>query len=136
MSAGVVPSHVDRPFRVFLKQSLKQLRNLSATLVALELHNGFPRMIVNRANAVILVGLPRSGNHHLLAFRTPHRMQGGKPTEIKLILIIEHLTGLQVITGLFNRLFFSRYSGSGLLIVCCGRERTISASASTRRTVS
>jgi hypothetical protein len=55
---------------------------------------------------------------------------------MKRIRIIEYRAWRHAITGLRNRLFLPNYSGSGLLLFCGGRERTIAAAASTRRTVS
>jgi hypothetical protein len=42
---------------MLLKQRFKQLRNLPTTLVALELHQRFFRMIVHGSDAGISVGL-------------------------------------------------------------------------------
>jgi hypothetical protein len=47
------------------------------------------------------------------------------PADVELISIVEGLARLQVIAGVFNRLFLSAYSGSGLVIVCCGRLNAI-----------
>src|SRR5262249_20246888 len=75
-------------------------------------------------------------NHHLLSDRTPQGPQGWLPTNVKFVSIVEDLPGLQVITCVFNRLFFTWYSGSGLEILCWGRERTTPPALRARRTVS
>src|SRR5262249_45922227 len=122
--------------RVFLHQSIQELGDLLAALVPLQEDHCFPSMIVDGANAVVLGGLSRSGNHHLLPFGAPHRPQRGKPTEIEFIGVIEDIPRFPMVSGRFNRLFFTTYSGSGLLIVCWGRLKTISAAWRWTRTVS
>src|SRR5512139_1654116 len=104
--------------------------------MASEQHYRLTGMIIDRANAVALVRLSRGRNHDLLALWAPHRSQGRHPREVELIRIIEDLLRFQGRTGVFNRLFLTAYSGSGLLIVCCGRLMTMSAAFRWHRTVS
>ena len=71
----------------------QQQRNLLAAFMALELDDRFASVIVDGSNARVFVWLPRSRDHDLLAFRTPQSMEGGEPTEIELIRIVEHVAG-------------------------------------------
>src|SRR5262245_2965693 len=93
-------------------------------------------MVVDRPNAIVSGGLSRCRDHYLLSLGTPQRPQGRKPTHIEFVRIIKDGSRFQVIAGLLNRLFFTRYSGSGLLILCWGRLSTISACFRWTRTVS
>src|SRR5215204_4882974 len=92
-------------------------------------------MIVDRTNAVGTKVLTRCGDHDLLSFGTPHRAEGWQPTQVELVGVIEDGAGLKVVSDVFNRLFLSSYSGSGLLTLCCGRLKTIPWSASSCATV-
>src|SRR5258708_5673810 len=136
MRPGIIPSDVDRPRGVFLHQGVQQLSDLFAPLVPLQEDHRFPRVIVHGANAVVLGRLSWGGDHHLLSLGAPHGSECGEPTEIELIGVIEDIPGAQVVAGCFNRLFFTAYSGSGLLMVCWGRLNTISAALRWTRTVS
>src|SRR5262245_32345686 len=93
-------------------------------------------MIVDPTNPVMLFGLAWGRDHDLLALRAPHRSQGRMPTDVKFISIVEEFIGFQVVPFLFNRFFFTRYSGSGLLTLCWGRLMTISAAFKCKRMVS
>src|SRR5260370_6674276 len=136
MRPGVIPGHIDGPRGVFLHQSVQQLGDLFAPLAPLQEDHRFPAVIVHGSNAVVLRWLSGGGNHHLLSLGAPHGPQRGKPTEIELIGVIEHIPSFQFVAGCFNRLFFTAYSGSGLLIVWWGRLNTISAALRWTRTVS
>ena len=43
-----------------------------AALAAADMDNRFARMVVDGADAILLLGLRRRGDHHLLAFGAPH----------------------------------------------------------------
>src|SRR5260370_7788931 len=79
MHTGVVPGHIDGSCRMLLDQGFQHLRNLLATLAALELHHAFSRMIVHGPNPIVFVWLPWRRDHHLLPFTAPHAPQTPKP---------------------------------------------------------
>lgn len=126
MHTGVVPGDGDGSGRMPLHERLQQFGDLSTAFMQPEADHRFARVLVHRPDPVVLVGLAWGRNHHLLPFRAPHGAPGGEPAQMKRIRIIEHFAWFQAITGRFNRLFFPRYSGSGLVIVCWGRLSTIS----------
>jgi hypothetical protein len=101
-------------FRSASKSSAISLRRLCR----LAEHHRFSRVIVHGAKALVLGRLSGGRDHHLLSLGTPHRPQRGKPTEVELIGVIKHIPCTQSVTGVFNRLFLTAYSGSGLLMVC------------------
>ena len=136
MGIGMIPRHIDGARGMPVDQGLQQFGDLLAPLAAAEQHDGFDCMIVDGAQPIALVRLPWGRNHDLLTSRTPQGAQGGQPTEIEFVSIVKHLTSFQMVAAVFNRLFFTAYSGSGRLIVCWGRLRTMSACFSARRIVS
>ena len=93
-------------------------------------------MVVHRSDAVTLFGLGGSGDHNLLAFRSPYRLEGRHPTQVELVGVVEMISRPEAVAGLFDRLFLKAYSGSGLVMVCWGRLRTIPAAFRCTRTVS
>ena len=136
MRRRVIPRDLDGLCRVLVQERLQQCRDLPTPFVGFAQDHGLSRMVIDGANALALRGLAWRGDHHLLAFRTPHGFEGRQPGEIARIGIVKDLPGLQAIAGRFHRLFFPWYSGSGLLMVCWGRLKTMSASCRCRRTVS
>jgi hypothetical protein len=72
----------------------------------------------------------------LLADRAPHRSQRGLPTDIEVVGVVTDPVRVQMLTGLFARLFLTRDSGSGLVTVCGGRDNTMPPAFNMRRTVS
>ena len=136
MSCEVVPSHKDHSRRMLVQQRLQQLGHFLASLSFADQDNSLSAMIVDGPQPVMHLGLSWGRDPHLLPFGAPHRSQSGQPAHIELVGIVEHLPWLQSVSGFFDLLFFTWYSGSGLLMVCCGRLNTISSLASSRRTVS
>src|SRR5271157_2433563 len=118
MSREVVPGHKNCSRGMFVQQSLQQLGHFLASLSFADQDHGFTSMVVDRSQAIVNLGLTRGRDHHLLPFGTPHRTQGREPTDIEFICIVEYIACLQSVSGFFNLLFFTWYSGSGLLIVC------------------
>src|SRR5260370_38569848 len=106
MRPGVIPGHIDGPRGVFLYQRLQQLSDLLAALVPLEEDDGFPAVIADGSEAVVLGGLSGCRDHHLLSLGAPHGPARWKPAEIECTRVIEHIRGSQSVTGVFNRLFF------------------------------
>jgi hypothetical protein len=129
MGAGIVPGHVDRLGGVLIQQGLQQLGYLPPALPASEEHHRLPGMVIDGPDTIVFSGLSWCGDHDLLAFGTPHGPQGGQPTEVEFIGVIKDFFCLQAISGFLNRLFLTRYTGSGLLILCWGRLSTMSASS-------
>src|SRR5260221_12100117 len=107
MGPRIIPSDEDGPHGVFLHEDLQQLSDLLAALVPLEEDNGFPGVLVDGSDAVVLGRLRWCRDHYLLSLGAPHGPQRGEPTEIELISIIEHISCVQPLTGVFNRLFFT-----------------------------
>src|SRR5713101_79181 len=136
MGVGIVPGDVDCSGRVLVHQSLQQFGHFTTALSSLEQNDGFTRVIIHGTQPVSTVRLTWGGDHHLFTFGAPQCPQGRQPTDIEFIGIIEYVALFQLVAGVFNRLFLTRYSGSGLLILCWGRLSTMSAFFSTRRTVS
>jgi hypothetical protein len=136
MRVGVVPGDVDVSGRVLVHQSLQQFGHFATALSAPKQNDGFTRVIIHGTQPVASVGLTRGGDHHLLAFGAPQRSQGWQPTDVKFIGVVKDIPWFQAVSCVFNRLFFTWYAGSGLLILCWGRLSTMSAFFSTRRTVS
>jgi hypothetical protein len=117
-------------------QRLQAFGDPLAPFPAAEQHHGFARVVVDGAQTIALVRLPWGGNHDVLPSRAPQGAQGGQPTEIEFALIVKHLAEFQLVAGIFNRLSFSAYSGSELLILCWGRLSIVPSCFSARRTVS
>jgi hypothetical protein len=107
MRSGVVPGDIDDACRVLVEQGLQQLGDLRSAFTAAEQDSGCSGMIVDGANAVVLLELTRGGDHDLLTFGTPHGLQSREPGEIELIGIVEDIPRTQVVSGVFNRLFFT-----------------------------
>src|ERR671912_105417 len=89
-----------------------------------------------RADAVALLGLGGRRDHHLLAFGTPYRLQCRHPTQVELVGVVEAIARPEAVPCSLDRLFLSAYSGSGLVIVCWGRLRTMPAVFRCARTLS
>jgi hypothetical protein len=136
MGIRVILRHRDRARGMLLDQGLPPLGDLPAPFAEAEEHGGFASLVMDRTQAIPLVRLPGGGNYNLLTARTPQGAQGGQSADIEFVRVVKHLAGVQMVEGLFNRLFCSAYSGSGLLIWCWGRLSTMPACFSTRRTVS
>jgi hypothetical protein len=136
MGAGVIPGDIDRASRMSVKQSLQQLSHLAASFASSDQHEGFSRMVVDCTKTIAFPGLSGRRDHHLLALPAPHRSERWQPADVELVGVVEHLTWLQSIPRVLNRLFLTLYSGSGLLMVCWGRLSTIPAFFSSLRTVS
>jgi hypothetical protein len=94
MRIGIIPGDIDRSGGMLLHESFKEMGHLLATLVLLELHHRFARVIIHGSNAIIGLLLTWRLDHHLLAFGTPHGPQRGQPTQIELIGIVKHLSWL------------------------------------------
>ncbi len=107
MRAGVVPGHIHRLVGMMIEQRLEQFRHLLPTLVMARDDQALAGVLVHCPKAIAPGGLHRCGDHHLLAFRAPHRPQGRMPADVELIRIVEHRVRLQLIAGIFNRLFLS-----------------------------
>jgi hypothetical protein len=116
LGVGVIPGDLDGPGRMPIDHGLPPFGDFPATFAAAEEPHGCTRMIVDGAQAIPLVRLPWGGKHELLAPRAPPRAPGGPPADVQFVRIVKPSTGLQMITGLFHRLFFPAYSESGRLI--------------------
>ena len=136
MRVDIISGNIDGFMRMFVQESLQKLGNLWSALASPEDDKGFSRMVVDPTDSIMLLGLSRCGYHDLLSFGTPYRFKRRLPTHIEFVRIIEDFAWFQVVSLLFNRLFFNSYSGSGLLTLCCGRLMTISLSLKISRTVS
>lgn len=136
MRIGVIPGHIEGARRMLVDQRLQQFGDFSAALAPPKQDDRLAGMVIDSAQAITPIRLPGCRDHHLLAFRAPESTQGGQPTDIELVRVVEHIAWFQVIARFFDRLFFTWYSGSGLLILCWGRLSTMSAFLSNRRTVS
>jgi hypothetical protein len=127
MRVRIVPRHVECPARMLVHERLQQFGDLAAPFVPAQEHDRLAGMIVHGADAEVSRRLSRRKDHDLLPFRAPQRAQGRQPTHVELIGVVEDVTGLQLVACLFDRLFFTAYSGSGLVMVCWGRLSTMSA---------
>ena len=136
MRSRVIPRHRDGLCGVLLQERVQQCRALATPFVRCAQDHGLSCMVIDGANTRALRGLAWRGDHHLLACRTPQGFAGRQPGQIARIGRGKDLPWLQAIAGRFNRLFFPWYSGAGLLILCWGRLKTMSASCRCRRTVS
>src|SRR5690606_25288234 len=132
----VVPRHVHRPRGVPRQERFEEFGHFAPPLVPTHEHHRLPRVVVHRAEAVVPRRLPRRWDHHLPPLRAPHRPERGAPGDVELVGVVERLPRLQAVALLFNRLFLSSYSGSGLVTLCWGRESTTPPSLRSRRTVS
>jgi len=121
--------------RMSIKQGLQQFGHLAAAFVAPGDHYCLTRIPIDCAEPIVARGLHRRCNHHLLAFGTPHGTQGRQPADIELVGVVEDFAGPYAGAGVFDRLFLSAYSGSGLVILCCGRLSAMSAARSSRNTL-
>jgi len=92
VGTGVVPRDEDRPAGVFIDQSLQQFGNFASPFALAKNHFCLPRVVIDRADAVVPGRLPWYWDHDLLSFRRPQRLQGGQPTDIELVGIIEHIS--------------------------------------------
>ena len=115
---------------------LEEFGNVLAAFVPLHQHHGLARMIIHRPQPIAFRGGAGRWNHDLLSLGTPHLAQRRVPTHIEFVGIVKDFIAFQVVTRFFNRLFLTWYSGSGLLILCCGRLITIPAALRCSRTVS
>jgi len=118
MGIGIIPSHIDSSRWMLIDQGLKEFGNLSAAFATTKQDQTFAGMVVDGAYPIVFRGLSRCADHDLLAHWTPHRPQGRQPAHIELVGVVEHIPFVQAITGFFDRLFLTSYSGSGLLILC------------------
>src|SRR5215217_1697526 len=136
MGVGVVPGYIHGARRMLLQQRLQQFGDLTPALTPTDEDHRLAGMVVDRSDAVALFGLGWRLDHHLLALRSPHRLEGGHPAQVELVGVVEDLSRSEVVASLFNRLFLRAYSGSGLVMVCWGRLSTIPAAFRCTRTVS
>ena len=136
MGIGIILRDINRLPGMLREDCVQQFGNFTTTFVRAKERNGFPRMIVHGTQTIAFRWLSRRGNHDLLSARTPQRAQRWKPAEIKFVGVIKNLANVQMITRFLDRLFFSSYSGSGLVILCCGRLITMSFCFKSRRRVS
>jgi hypothetical protein len=118
ISRGIrlIPGHIDGARGMLVDQGLHQFGDLPAPFAAAEEHDGVAGVVVDGAQALPLVWLPWGGDHAWLAPRAPQGTQGGQPADVDFVGIVEHLASVQLIAGVFKRLFFSAYAGSGRLI--------------------
>ena len=114
----VIPDQVDRSVRVLGHQGSQELSHLNPSFALAHQEDNLTSVIVHRTDAILVPGRAGCEYHDLTPDPAPHGTQGGSPTQIDLIAIVEDLLCLQVISNCFNRRFFSAYSGSGLLILC------------------
>jgi hypothetical protein len=105
MRREVIPSHKNRSYRILLQQGLQQFGGFFSSLPSSDDYHRFSSMIIHCTQPIMGLWLSRCRDHHLLSFGAPHRSQGGQPTHIKLVSVIEHITCLQIVSGFFNRLF-------------------------------
>jgi hypothetical protein len=136
MGIGVIPSYINGFIGMFLQKGFQEFGDFFTPLVSAYENDGFSGMVVDSPDAIVLLGLAWSWDHDLLSFWAPHRNQGWQPGQVEFISVIKHFLRFQVVSDVFDRLFLTLYSGSGLLMVCCGRLKTIPPALSTRRTVS
>jgi len=90
MGIAVVPGNIDSFGRVLVQQGLQQFGHLLAAFVASHQDNCRAAVIIDRAQAIALVGLVWGVNHHLLSDRTPHAAQRRQPTDIELVGVVKH----------------------------------------------
>src|SRR5258708_20148299 len=121
---------------MLVEQRLQQLGDRAPSLVAPHEHHRLPRVVVERANAIVFGRLGRGVHHHLLARWTPPGTPRRQPTHVALVGVGEDRVRCEAVARIVNRLFFPAYSGSGLLMVCCGRLSTMSPAFRRRRPVS
>jgi hypothetical protein len=120
MGGGVIPGNLNGADRMPVDHGLQHFGDLPATFAPSAQHHGCTRMIIDGTQPIPLIRLAWRGNHDVLTPKTPHRAQGRQPAHIECVRIVERLPGGRMIAGLFNRLVFTAYSGSGLLIWCWG----------------
>ena len=121
---------------MFLEQRFEQLSDLGAALASTDEDDRLAGVVVHRAYAVALSGLGWRWDHHLPPFRAPHRLEGGHPAQVELVGVVEDIARFETAAGFFDRLFLRAYSGSGLVMVCWGRLKTIPAAFRCTRTLS
>src|SRR5918993_2728933 len=135
VGAGVVPGDVDGPTGVPGQELLQKLGHLAPPLAPARDDDSLAAVPVDRAQAVAPGWLRGGGDHHLPPDEAPHGPDRRVPADVELVGVVEGLARLQAATGRFDRPFFSAYSGSGLVMVCCGRLRRIPPSRSRRQTL-
>ncbi len=136
MGSSLVPGAIDGSRPVFIEQPLPSFGNFAAALVAAKEDLGFGGVVVDGADAGVLGWLTGRRDHDRLSLRPPHSVQGREATDVEFSRIIKVVSWLHAGAGSFDRLFLTRYSGSGRLILGCGRLSTISGFARCKRTVS
>lgn len=107
MRSGVVPGDIDDAGGVLVEQGLQQLGDLRPALTSPEQDRGCAGMIVDGADAVVLLGLAGGGDHDLLTLGAPHGVQRRDPGEVELIGIVEDIPRTHIVSGVFNRLFLT-----------------------------
>ena len=90
---------------MILQQLLEKLCHFLSTLSGANQDEGFSSVVIDCPSAIPPSGLSWSGDHDLLSKWTPHCPQGGKPTEVELVGVIEHFSSLQSITAFLDRFF-------------------------------
>src|SRR5215211_748061 len=121
---------------MLLQKRLQKFGDLGAALATADQHHRLAGVVVDRPDAVALFGLGWGLDHHLLALGAPHRLEGRHPAQVELVCVVEMIPRLQPVAGFFDRLFLRAYSGSGLVMVCWGRLKTMPSAFRCTRTVS
>ena len=118
MGVDVVQGDEDRAGRMLLDELLEQLGDLASPFALAEQDHRLAGVIIDGSNPVSARWLSGGANHDLLPLGTPHPRDRWHPTDIELVRVVEHIPWLQAVPRCFDRLVFTSYSGSGLLILC------------------
>ncbi len=107
MRSGIVPSHIDGSRPVFIEQPLPHFGHFAAAFGAAKDDLRLAGVVVYSTQALVLGWLTGGREHDLLAFRTPHRLQGWEPTDIEFIRIVKGIARLYLVAGVLDRLFLT-----------------------------
>jgi hypothetical protein len=125
----MVPGDIDGFSRMRVQNRLQPFSDLTPPLRLTEKDPRFPRMIIDGPSAIALLRLARGWEHPLLPQPTPQRWSGWQPTDLEFVRLVKHLACFHAISRRFDRLFLTSSSGSGRLMLGCGRLKTMPSNA-------
>jgi hypothetical protein len=138
VGVGIIPSHLDTTRRMLLQQCFEQLGSLPPALAATEQDHRLAGVVVDRPDAVSL-GVGWVGVSIITCsgpWGSTSPAASASSSQVELVGVVEVIFWFEALAGFFDRLLLRAYSGSGLVMVCCGRLCTIPAAFRCTRTVS
>jgi hypothetical protein len=122
---------------MLLQERFQQFGRLASALASTDEDHRLASVVVDRPDAVALfLGWAGVGIITCWPFGLHIALRVGIQLRLELLGIVEDVCRSEVVAGLFERLFLRVYSGSGLVMVCWGRLKTIPAAFKCSRTVS